>query len=169
MKRPTHEGSRPHGRTDPMNTGIRPADIGQSLRLHSDSRESAVTKARRLLVESRVMIRQCSVVYYGPPGTASLRKQDLKTRVGVGDRYRQEYYEGEAEDLGQILKLDESVTVPYGSFESVLVTKDWTPLEPNVLENKLYVPGVGLVMERSLSGPKEALELVGIESAEPLL
>ncbi|MGH2756950.1 MAG: hypothetical protein ACRDI3_04090, partial [Actinomycetota bacterium] len=80
----------------------------------------------------------------------------------VGDRYRQEYYAGKAEDLGGILKLDASVTVPYGSFDSVLVTKDSTPLEPNVLEHKYYAPGVGLVMEQSMRGPKEAFELVAV-------
>jgi hypothetical protein len=81
----------------------------------------------------------------------------------VGDRYRQEYYEGEAEDFGQILKLDESVDVPFGSYDDVLVTKDWTPLEPKVLENKYYAQGVGVVYERSLKGPKEELKLVEVK------
>jgi hypothetical protein len=81
----------------------------------------------------------------------------------VGDRYRQEYYEGEAEDFGQVLKLGESVDVPYGSYDNVLVTKDWTPLEPKVLENKYYAKGVGVVYERSVKGPKEELKLVEVK------
>jgi hypothetical protein len=81
----------------------------------------------------------------------------------VGDRYRQEYYEGEAEDFGQVLKLDESVDIPYGSYDDVLVTKDWTPLEPKVLENKYYAKGVGVVYERSVKGPKEELKLVEVK------
>ena len=48
----------------------------------------------------------------------------------VGDSYRQEYYEGEAEDMAKVLSLNESVTVPYGSFDDVLVTKEWTPWNP---------------------------------------
>jgi hypothetical protein len=81
----------------------------------------------------------------------------------VGDRYRQEYYKGEAEDFGQVLTLDESVDVPHGSFDDVLVTKDWTPLEPKVLENKYYARGVGVVFERSVKGPKEELCLVDVK------
>ena len=80
----------------------------------------------------------------------------------VGDRYRQEYYKGEAEDFGQVVTLDESVDVPHGSFDDVLVTKDWTPLEPKVLENKYYARGVGVVFERSVKGPKEELSLVDV-------
>ena len=61
----------------------------------------------------------------------------------VGETYRQEYYEGEAEDMAKVLSLSESVTVPYGSFDQVLVTKEWTPLEPGLVEHKYYAPGVG--------------------------
>jgi hypothetical protein len=80
----------------------------------------------------------------------------------VGERYRQEYYEGEAEDFGEVLKLDASVDVPYGSYDVVLVTKDWTPLEPKVLENKYYARGVGVVLERAVKGPSEELSLVEV-------
>jgi hypothetical protein len=34
-----------------------------------------------------------------------------------------------------VIDIDESVSVPYDSFSDVLVTEDWTPLEPKVLEN----------------------------------
>jgi hypothetical protein len=81
----------------------------------------------------------------------------------VGDRYRQEYYKGEAEDFGQVLKLGESVDASLGSFHDVLVTKDWTPLEPEVLENKYYARDVGVVFERSVKGPKGELSLVDVK------
>jgi hypothetical protein len=35
------------------------------------------------------------------------------------------------------------VTVPYGSFDHVLKTKEWTPLQPVFFEHKYYVRGVG--------------------------
>jgi hypothetical protein len=41
--------------------------------------------------------------------------------------------------------LDESVTVPYGSFDHVLETREWTPLEPSYDEHKYYARGVGQV------------------------
>jgi hypothetical protein len=78
----------------------------------------------------------------------------------VGDAYRQEYYQGEAEDLGRVIGLHESVSVPYDSSSDVLVTEDWTPLEPKVLENKFYARGVGVVLERRVKGGEEVLRLV---------
>jgi hypothetical protein len=82
-----------------------------------------------------------------------------------GDTYRQEYYRGEAEDVGRVVALDESVTVPQGAFDEVLVTEDWTPLEPKLLENKFYARGVGVVFERLVKGGEEVLRLVEIEQA----
>jgi hypothetical protein len=64
-------------------------------------------------------------------------------RIGV--RYRQEYYAGEAEDKGEILALDERVSVPFGRFGDVVQTKDTNPLGRGSFEHKFYAPGVGLV------------------------
>lgn len=80
----------------------------------------------------------------------------------VGDRYRQEFYEGEAEDLARVRATGESVAVPAGSYQDVLVTEDWTPLEPDVLEHKSYAPGVGVVLERVVEGGSGVLRLVEI-------
>jgi hypothetical protein len=82
-----------------------------------------------------------------------------------GDTYRQEYYRGEAEDVGRVVALDESVTVPEGAFDEVLVTEDWTPLEPKLLENKFYARGVGVVFEVLVKGGEEVLRLVEIQQA----
>ncbi|MBC7814466.1 MAG: hypothetical protein H7175_25140 [Burkholderiales bacterium] len=65
----------------------------------------------------------------------------------VGDTYHQEYYPNLAEDMAAVVSLTESTTVAYGSFENVLMTDEWTPLEPDVLEHKYYVSGVGLILE----------------------
>ncbi len=65
----------------------------------------------------------------------------------VGDPYYQEYLEGEAEDMGQIVEVDVSVTVPAGSFDGCIRTHDTTPLEPDVSEYKTYCPGLGVVLE----------------------
>lgn len=80
----------------------------------------------------------------------------------VGDTYRQEYLEGEAEDMAEVLSLNESVTVAYGSFEDCLKTKEWTPLEPGIEENKYYAAGTGPVLEMAVKGESERLELVDI-------
>lgn len=83
----------------------------------------------------------------------------------VGDRYRQEFYEGEAEDMARVRASGESVAVPAGSYQDVLVTEDWTPLEPEVLEHKSYAPGVGVVLERVVKGGSGVLRLVEILGA----
>src|SRR3954462_2004891 len=69
----------------------------------------------------------------------------MQAHPKVAQSYRQEYYKGEAEDMAKVLSLNESVTVPYGSFDRVLKTKEWTPLEPSYVEHKYYAPGVGQV------------------------
>jgi hypothetical protein len=79
----------------------------------------------------------------------------------VGDSYRQEYYVGVAEDTAEVVSLNESVTVPYGSFESCVETKDFTPLEPGVVEYKFYAAGVGQVL--TLEGGVR-VELIRIET-----
>ena len=77
----------------------------------------------------------------------------------VGMEYRQEYLKGEAEDAAEVLSLDERVAVPYRSFEKVLMTKDFTPLDPKILEHKFYARGVGpvLVLELSPGAGREEL------------
>lgn len=80
----------------------------------------------------------------------------------VGDNYRQEYLAGEAEDMAEVISLNESVSVAYGSFENCLKTKEWTPLEPGTEENKYYAAGTGLILEMTVKGESERLELANI-------
>jgi hypothetical protein len=89
----------------------------------------------------------------------------MPAKPKVGKTYRQEYYKGKAEDMARALKLNGSVEVPYGSFDHVLVTDEWTPLEKNVAEHKYYAPGVGDVKEIATKGPKETLVLVHVKHA----
>jgi hypothetical protein len=78
----------------------------------------------------------------------------------VGHAYRQEYYAGEAEDMGEIIDVGGSVDVPAGHYDDVVTTKDWTPLEPDAIEQKMYAPGVGVVREELVAGGDELNELV---------
>jgi hypothetical protein len=77
-----------------------------------------------------------------------------------GLTYRQEYYAGQAEDGGTVLSVDELVEVPFGDFRDVLMTKDFTPLEPRLLEHKFYARGVGPVLTLTISGGSDREELV---------
>jgi hypothetical protein len=84
----------------------------------------------------------------------------MEANPKVGHTFRQEYLKGQAEDHFQVLDLSASVTVPYGSFHDAVLTKEWTPLEPDVLDHKFYVRGIGQVREASVTGPKEVTNLV---------
>ena len=84
----------------------------------------------------------------------------------VGDAYRQEYFAGEAEDMAQILSLSEALTIGFGSYDKVLVTKEWTPLEPGVAEQKYYAEGIGLVMVEVTEGGAGRVELVKVTIPE---
>jgi hypothetical protein len=82
----------------------------------------------------------------------------------VGLEYRQEYSAGEAEDAAEVLSLDELAETPLGSYRDVLMTKDFTPLRPEVLEYKLYAPGVGPVVVLGVSGGVGREELVELST-----
>lgn len=69
-----------------------------------------------------------------------------------GTRYRQEYLADEAEDEALVLSVSEQVEVPTGRYTDALLTRDTTPLEPEVAELKFYAPDVGPVMALQISG-----------------
>jgi hypothetical protein len=81
-------------------------------------------------------------------------------RVGQSDR--QELYKGHAEDHFRILGLRAKVKVPYVSSTAALLTAEWTPLEQDVLDHKLYVHGIGNVLEQSVKGPNERNALISV-------
>ncbi|HEY0950784.1 hypothetical protein [Nocardioides sp.] len=84
----------------------------------------------------------------------------------VGMTYRQEYYEGEAEDNGEVLALGERASVPAGEYDDLVKTADTTPLEPDVLEHKYYASGVGLVLtlDKEAGGREELLSVAHLSS-----
>lgn len=77
----------------------------------------------------------------------------MPARPKTGEAYRQEYYKGHAEDHFQVIGL-------FGG--DAVLTKEWTPLEPAVLDHKLYVRGVGTVLEQTVKGGDERNTLVAI-------
>jgi hypothetical protein len=78
----------------------------------------------------------------------------------VGQSARQEFYKGHAEDHFKILDLNAKVSTAYVSSRHALRTKEWTPLEPGIVDNKYYVRGIGDVKEKTVKGGLERLQLV---------
>ena len=68
-----------------------------------------------------------------------------------GAPFRQEYLAGEAEDMGQIAAVGESITVPAGTYTDVVRTTEWSMLESGS-EKKWYAKGIGTVREESTAG-----------------
>ncbi len=88
----------------------------------------------------------------------------MKSNPQVGDAYREEYYQGHAEDEAEIVSSSESASVPYGSFKDVVKTKNTTKLEPDLLENKYYAKGIGSVLEVDVAGGSGQVELIELRN-----
>jgi hypothetical protein len=118
--------------------------------------------------------RQGNVWYFGED-TAELDSQGkVKTtegtwRAGVngaepgifmfanpkpGRSAQQEFYKGHAEDHFQVVTRS----------GSSLLTKEWTPLEPGVIDHKHYRRGVGTVLEETVKGGSERNVLLSFKA-----
>jgi hypothetical protein len=84
----------------------------------------------------------------------------------VGQSFRQEYLKGHAEDHFQVLQLGAPIQVPAVSTHAALLTKEWTPLEPDVIDHKYFVRGIGTVLEQSAKGPKEINTLMSFTKGQ---
>ncbi|MDP8221752.1 MAG: hypothetical protein P9L99_00210 [Candidatus Lernaella stagnicola] len=63
----------------------------------------------------------------------------------VGDAYYQEYWVGEAEDMGSITGFGGEISTPAGDFTDTMSVTDFNPLEDCESDDKVYVRGIGLV------------------------
>ena len=82
----------------------------------------------------------------------------------VGQTARQEYLKGHAEDHFKILDTSARVKSHYVSSRYAVETKEWTPLEPGIVDHKWYVRGVGDVKEKTVKGGLERLQLVSFHN-----
>ena len=80
----------------------------------------------------------------------------------IPDAYRQELRSGQAEDTAWIVDRGGSVSVPAGTFKNTLTSLEATRLEPGAYDQKVYAPGVGIVVERALTGATEHASLVSV-------
>jgi hypothetical protein len=75
----------------------------------------------------------------------------------------QEQFPGQAEDRFRILSLKATHSVPLLSTTHAMLTKEWTPLEPGVVDHKFYVRDIGMIGEASVKGPVEIGVLVSVQ------
>ncbi len=86
----------------------------------------------------------------------------MEANPQIPDAYRQECLDGEALDTAWVVSRGGSVSTPFGRAHRVLRTLEFSELEPHVVDEKLYAPGVGIAVERTLAGGKEFWELVRV-------
>lgn len=79
------------------------------------------------------------------------------------DAYRQELQRGQAEDQAWVVQRGATTTVPYGRLHDVVRTFEWSRLEKDVVSEKLYAPGIGIVREHDVAGGNETFVLVSVE------
>jgi hypothetical protein len=84
-----------------------------------------------------------------------------KPEVHVG--YKEELAEPIAADQFEVLSLNSPVSTPYITTTRGLRTKETTPIEKGVIDNKVFVPGIGAVLEVTVKGPEDRLELVSVK------
>ena len=86
-------------------------------------------------------------------------------RPRIGLSAQQEFYKGQAQDHFRVLSLSAAVRVPFTSSRRAMLTQEWTPLEPGTIDHKLYVRGIGTVLEQTVRGGSERAELVSVTRA----
>ncbi len=153
--RVVRDTARETGRSSRTRSTVRAGFAGQCLvhgRANRRVRERQDRQPRRLLGG-----RRCR----GQPGIM------LPAQPEVGQKYRQEYKQGEAEDNGEVLATSHLVEVKAGSYKDAVVTMDTSTIEPDVVEYKFYAPNVGPVLALDVSGGAAREGLVKIDKAAP--
>jgi hypothetical protein len=85
----------------------------------------------------------------------------MKAAPQVGDVYRQEWALAEAEDMGEVVSIAATESAPAASCNGTcLLTRDFTPLEPDASEHKFYAPGIGVIVAYDVDDPAAREELV---------
>ena len=85
----------------------------------------------------------------------------MPAKPRLGDGYVQESSPGVAEDRAEVLSLDQRREVAYGTYDDLLLTEETSPLEPGLVERRYYARGVGLILEETVTGGAQIVELVG--------
>ena len=82
----------------------------------------------------------------------------MKAAPMVGDLYRQEFSLANAEDVAEVTSTTGTESVPAASCSGTcVVTRDFSPLEPDAEEQKFYAPGVGVILEIEEDGGRVEL------------
>lgn len=91
--------------------------------------------------------------------------QIMPAHPRVTTAFRQEFQPGVAEDQAWIVERGARVRTPGVSSTHGIRMLEWSRLEPDVVSQKLYARGFGMVAERDLSGGNERFVLIRFRPA----
>lgn len=77
----------------------------------------------------------------------------------VGETYAQEHLKGEAEDMATLMSARKTVSIPFGTFNNVLQSYEFTSLDADSKEHKFYAKGIGIIKTVNLTTGEEFLLL----------
>ena len=80
----------------------------------------------------------------------------------IGQYGEQEYYAGHAQDTFKILRFNVHAHTRAVVSSHAMLVQETTPLEPGVVDHKIYVRGIGTVREATAKGGNETLQLVSV-------
>jgi hypothetical protein len=83
----------------------------------------------------------------------------MLARPHSGATYRQEFGVGVAVDMTTVLSLHKRLTVPFGSFDNLIETKEFSCIESGI-DHKWYAPGIGNIKELAVANGQEMIQLV---------
>jgi hypothetical protein len=84
----------------------------------------------------------------------------MPAEPAAGLAYRQSHYAGKEEDRADVLSSKERVEAPAGYFTHAVAVREFSLLEPRLVEYKLFARGVGLVRVFQVSGGTAHEELL---------
>ena len=86
----------------------------------------------------------------------------IKANQNVGDSYRQEYYKGQAEDMQNVVAIDQTVKTAKATYTGCVKLYAWTPLDKQSQEFKYNCPEINgeVLIENQIEGKRT--ELVSI-------
>jgi hypothetical protein len=86
----------------------------------------------------------------------------MPAHARVGQTFQQENYPRHAEDKFRILSLSGHFTTALVSTRHGMLTREWTRLEPGVVDHKFYIRDIGNVGEKTIHGGNDFQQLVAM-------
>lgn len=87
----------------------------------------------------------------------------MKGNPQAGNTYREGYREGLVEDMGEVIAVEQEVTVPLGTYTQCIKTRNWSAIDQQRNDYSLYCRDVGFLAQIHATGVEtDQASLVGM-------